>query len=425
MVKEDSYDSTFRGDGGTTGAMFGYQSEGELAKFYHEDGLARRIVDVVPEEMVSCGFTINGLDDDAEFKSVWDGYKLDQHITDALAWSRLYGGSAVVAIINDGRMLTAQATLGAKLESVRVYDKDSVQVKKRDTNARSVRYGQPVIFTIQSDYGKPYDVHYTRMHIIDGERVTNAKRKERNGWGASVLNRRLVEAILDYNECEKLATQLLNRKQQAVWKVKGLADMCDDADGLAAARLRLAQVSDNSGVGKPVGIDANDEEYDVLNSDISGVDTFLDKKLDRIVTLSGIHEIILKNKNTGGVSASQNTALETYYKLVDRKRKEDYQPLLEFLLPFVVDEQEFDIVFNPLSMPSEKDQATTSKTRVEAINMALAEQLIGVSEGRNTLRALCPEFKIEDGDTVKDPRIDVATPNEPEPNAKERLSDES
>ena len=67
----------------------------------------------------------------------------------------------------------------------------------------------------------------------------------------------------------------------------------------------MAQVDDEGGVGRAIGIDATDEEYEVLNSDISGVDTFLEKKMDRIVSLTGIHEIILKNKNTGGVSASQ------------------------------------------------------------------------------------------------------------------------
>ncbi|WP_312828187.1 anti-CBASS protein Acb1 family protein, partial [Escherichia coli] len=81
--------------------------------------------------------------------------------------------------------------------------------------------------------------------------------------------------MCDYDYCESLATQILRRKQQAVWKVKGLAEMCDDDDAQYAARLRLAQVDDNSGVGRAIGIDAETEEYDVLNSDISGVPEFL------------------------------------------------------------------------------------------------------------------------------------------------------
>lgn len=421
MVKEDSYNHVFKGGYANQNALCISDNEMLLADFYYTDGIARRIIDVVPEEMVTRGFTLNGIDDDSEFRSVWDGYKIDQQIIDALAWSRLFGGSAILALINDGRALTSQAVIGAKLEAVRVYDKDSIKVASRETNARSPRYGKPKTYTISNDYGTPYNVHYSRIHVIDGERIPEAKRKVRNGWGASVLNDSLINAIKDYNECEMLATELLRRKQQAVWKAKNLADMCDSDEGVQAARIRLAQVDDNSGVGRAIGIDANDEEYSVLNSDISGVDRFLDKKMDRIVSISGIHEIIIKNKNTGGVSASQNTALETFYKLIDRKRKEDYQPILEFLLPFVVDETEFDIVFSPLSMPSEKEQAETTKLKVEAIVAAMSEQIMGISEGRDTLRSICPEFKIDDNDEVKDPN----STTEPEPNQKDKLEDEN
>src|SRR5699024_3841652 len=203
----------------------------------------------------------------------------------------------------------------------------------------------------------------------------------------------LVEAIVDYNYCETLATQLLRRKQQAVWKAKGLADLCDDEEGASAARLRLAQVDDEGGVGKAIGIDADDEEYDVLNSDISGVDSFLEKKMDRIVSLSGIHEIILKNKNVGGVSASQNTALETFYKLIERKRVEDYKPILEFLLPFIISEQEWSIAFSPLSVPSDKDQAEILNKNIDSISKAIDGQFLDVEEARDTLRAIAPRVK--------------------------------
>lgn len=298
------------------------------------------------------------------------------------------------------------------LEDVRVYDRFQVTVEKRETNARNVRYGEPVLYKISPGGNIPeYYVHYTRICIIDGERVPNAERQQNDGWGASILNQRLIEAINDYNYCEELATQLLRRKQQAVWKAKGLAEICDDDEGIYAARLRLAQVDDDSGVGRAIGIDATEEEYEVLNSDISGVDAFLEKKLDRIVSLSGIHEIILKNKNVGGVSASQNTALETFYKLIDRKRTEDLKPILEFLLPFLIQETEWSIVFEPLSVPSDKDQAEIMAKNVESVAKAHAEQMIDLKEARDTLRAIAPAFKISDSNNIKLPE----EPTEPEP----------
>ena len=399
-IKMDDYNQIFNGGAGyaSTTAMiastFGTMSQVE--EFYHSNGLAKKIVDVIPEEMVSPGFQLNGVSDNTKFQSEWDGLKLEPQITDALCWARLYGGSYVLAMVNDGRMLTSAAKRGKPLESIVVYDYDSVSVAEEEKNPRSPRFGKPKMYTVKPlNGGSDFNVHYTRMHYIDGERVTNKVRKLNKGAGGTVLNKSMIEAILDYDYSEYLATQLLKRKQQGVWKAKGLALICDDKEGEYAARLRMAQVDANSGVGNTIGIDADDEEYTVINSDISGIPEFLSAKMDRIVALSGIHEIVLKNKNTGGVSASQNTALQTFYKLVERKRNDDYKPLLEFLLQFIVTEEDFSVEFEPLSLPTDSEKADIFKKNAEAVQGLVTDQVIDANEARDTLSAMVPELKLK------------------------------
>lgn len=399
-IKMDDYNQIFNGGAGyaSTTAMiastFGNMSQ--IEEFYHNNGLAKKIVDVIPEEMVSPGFQLNGVSDNTKFQSEWDGLKLEPQITDALCWARLYGGSYVLAMVNDGRMLTSAAKRGKPLESIVVYDYDSVSVAEEEKNPRSPRFGKPKMYTVKPlNGGSDFNVHYTRMHYIDGDRVTNKVRKLNKGAGGTVLNKSMIEAILDYDYSEYLATQLLKRKQQGVWKAKGLALICDDREGEYAARLRMAQVDANSGVGNTIGIDADDEEYTVINSDISGIPEFLSAKMDRIVALSGIHEIVLKNKNTGGVSASQNTALQTFYKLVERKRNDDYKPLLEFLLQFIVTEEDFSVEFEPLSLPTDSEKADIFKKNAEAVQGLVTDQVIDANEARDTLSAMVPELKLK------------------------------
>ena len=127
------------------------------------------------------------------------------------------------------------------------------------------------------------------------------------------------------------------------------------------------------------------------------MDAFLDKKMDRIVNYSGIHEIILKNKNVGGVSASQNTALETFYKTIDRRRNERYRPLLEWLLPFMIQEQEWSIRFNPLSMPSAKEQSETFEKYASAIDKMVTNETIDTEEARETLESVSDILKLKSG----------------------------
>lgn len=404
-IKNDGYNETFNRDCGaeissqTMGPEISSTIHGTAVGFYHDDAMARRIVDVIPEEMVAPGFTLNGVKDDAAFQSLWDSTKAEELITDALCWSRLFGGSGIMALINDGRALRSPANhKGSSLESLRVYDRYQIAIDSYESNPRNPRFGLPKTYRIKPGNSlKEFVVHHTRIHIIDGERIPNAVRDENKGWGVTVLNPKLIHAIQDYNKCEDLATQLLRRKQQAVWKAKGLAELCDDNEGMYAARLRLAQVDDNSGVGNTIGIDEEYEDYTVMNSDISGIAEFLNQKIDRIVAYSGIHEIILKNKNAGGVSSSQNTALQTFYKLIDRKRNEDYKPILEFLLPFMLDEEEWNVEFEPLSIPSDKEKAEIMRSNAEAVGSLVDKQIIDDEEARDTLEALNIGLKLKVG----------------------------
>ena len=400
MVKTDSYANIFLGgsDGSEIFGSLQNQEPSILASLYSSNAIVRRIVDTVPETALAAGFHVDGIDDEPEFWSRWDYLEMTQHINDAWSWARLFGGAAIVAIVKDNRALTSPVREGAELETLRVYDRTQVSVQTREENPRNARFGKPLTYRITTNESDMfYDVHYSRIHIIDGERVPNAMRRQNDGWGRSVLSEDIIEAIRDYSNCEKLATQLLKRKQQAVWKAKGLAELCDDSEGFGAARLRLAQVDNNSGVGQAIGIDAESEEYSVLNSDIGGIDSFLDKKFDRIVALSGIHEIILKNKNVGGLSSSQNTALETFHKLIDRKRNAELLPVLGFLIPFIATEQEWSVEFNPLAQESNKDRAEILKNNVDSIATLITNGVMDADEARDTLRALAPEVKISEG----------------------------
>ena len=420
MVKADSYANTF-GDGtlGTGSEIFGRLGSvgigipALLQSAYINNALVRRIVDVIPEEGLGAGFHIDGIENEDAFWSRWDELDLSDSITDAWSWARLFGGSAIVAIVRDNRDLTKPVREGAELESVRVYDRQQVRIQTREENPRNSRFGKPVTYRITTgDADTFYDVHYTRIHIIDGERVPNTLRRQNDGWGATVLSNDLLDAIQDYQQCESYATQLMKRSQQGVWKVKGLAEICDDSEGVAAARLRLAQVDSNGGVANTIGIDAESEEYSVLTASTSGVTDLLSAKFDRIVALSGIHEIVLKAKNVGGVSSSQNTALETFHKLVDRKRKADLLPILEFLIPFIVTEQEWSIDFNPLNQPSNEQKAEVMKSNVESLSALITAGVMNVNEARDTIRVIAPEVKLTDGDVEQQEAVPQVTEEE-------------
>ncbi|QAX92033.1 portal protein [Shigella phage vB_SsoS_008] len=161
IVKHDGYNDIFNGGklSSSPKPFFGRLSY-HVGSFYNDNATAKRIVDPLPEEMVTAGFIAKCVKDEKEFKSLWDSYKIDPSLVpncDVLCWARLYGGAAIVAIIKDNRMLTSPVKPGAKLEGVRVYDRFAITIEKRVTNARSPRYGEPEIYKVSpGDNIQPY-----------------------------------------------------------------------------------------------------------------------------------------------------------------------------------------------------------------------------------------------------------------------------
>ena len=186
MVKTDSYANIFLGgsDGSEIYGSLQNQAPTILASLYADNALVRRIIDTIPETALAAGFHIDGIDDEPEFWSRWDYLELTKHINEAWSWARLFGGSAIVAIVKDNRALTSPVREGAELETVRVYDRTQVKVQTREENPRNARFGKPLTYRITTNESDMfYDVHYSRIHIIDGERLPNVMRRQNDGWG--------------------------------------------------------------------------------------------------------------------------------------------------------------------------------------------------------------------------------------------------
>ena len=89
--------------------------------------------------------------------------------------------------------------------------------------------------------------------------------------------------------------------------------------------------------------------------------------------------------------------MQTFYKLIDRKRNEDYKPILEFLLPFMLNEKEWSVEFEPLSIPSDKEKSEIMKANAEAVGSLVDKQIIDDEEARDTLKSLNIGLKLKVG----------------------------
>ena len=75
---------------------------------YEENGLFAKIIDIPADEAVSSGFDYGVTDADLEafINKSLEELNFEEQIATAIKWSRLYGGSLVVMLIDDGKELT-------------------------------------------------------------------------------------------------------------------------------------------------------------------------------------------------------------------------------------------------------------------------------------------------------------------------------
>ena len=76
-------------------------------------------------------------------------------------------------------------------------------------------------------------------------------------------------------------------------------------------------------------------------------------------------------------------------------------------MPFIVTESEWSIVFEPLAVPSDKDQAEVLNKNVDSIVKLIQDQAMDTEEARDTLRSFGSILKLKETDKIKLP--------EPEP----------
>lgn len=417
VARADSYQEIFL-NVGTFGDPTGHGGTGrsrlmrrtELDSIFIADGIGRRIVEIVPEEMFRNGFEVEGIDDMALIRSRWDEIDATNKLIEAFVWAALYGGSMVIMGIDDGGTLEDEAGEG-DIEFLRVYDRYQVSPYLYEDNPMLSNYGQVVYWQISPVSGTPYFVHASRCYIIDGDRLPERMRKNNNGWGASCLQG-VAGALKDFGITHQMATSLLARKQQGIWKIQDLSQLCQDKIGKGVLKERLNQVDMSRGNNNTISLDAATEDYVLLQGDLGGVTDVIQEKKGVIMMVTGIHESILTGENVSGINANENTALASFHQLIERKRTDKARPAVEAILRRMIKGVDsWKIKFNPLSIESGAQKSDRMQKESAADTAYVQDQILDEDEIRDTLRKR-GDYVMKAGSAK--PKAPTTTPEEDE-----------
>ncbi len=372
QFNQDGYLEAVLGQRGQTGAG----SSISATMLYAKGGLFGNIVDKPAETAMSKGLKVKGDIDDV-IDSEIDRLKLIPAMTDALRWSRLFGGAAIIPIMDDSLLNTEinYENIG-RIAELRVFDIDQISaLPARYLDARHPNFGQPIYYEIDLGGNSRVVCHESRIIEVCGDPLPRSYRQSASllPWAGRNAVDEAYRLILDYRESLTLAKNILKRKQQGVHEMKGLAEAIE-AGHEAAVQKRVGMVDKARGILNTVVVDSEDT-FTVQDTNLAGIKEVINEFQVALSACTGMPVTILFGRSPGGLNSTGEADFETYHDMVESDRRTKAQPALERLISLIwaqktVTQKKPDrwtIVWQPLEQLSEKEQAEVEKTKSDAL----------------------------------------------------------
>ncbi len=382
----------------------------DLAGLYAGRGLAARIVDLPADDSLARGVTIEG-DDENAIAAEFDRLGALRVLQDAVRWARLDGAAAVLLVAPGRYDEPLNPDNPGRIAELRAY---SVTQLAREpgsyTDPTQPNVGEPMRYRVTPGGSDPFVVHETRLLRITGDPLPPSGAGWRVPWDGRSALEACVEDVGRYLRSLGWTERLLERKQQAIYQMLGLAELIAAGEETTAQK-RVGMVDMVRSILNSVVIDKEDA-YTVLNLGLDGIQPAINELQVAISAATGIPVTVLMGRSPAGQNATGTSDLEIYYGLVGNKvqartLRRPMERLVEVLWrqPNMAREPEdWTLTFNPLWVPTAKEQAETEKTRAEArtaqvnaVVSAIDGQMITGDEGRDHLAREWPELGIEVG----------------------------
>ena len=395
----------------------------ELSRLYEGNGLFSKIINRPAEEAVKHGLDIDFGDEDISeyIEEELDELSWESKFATAEKWARLYGGSIIVMLVDDGRGLEEPLDWDnvKSLKELRVYDRSIVQpdyfglygVQNYNNIDFNPSIGEPEYYQVFSIYGY-FVVHKSRCLVFkNGELPEQTTSALYRFWGIPEyikIRRSLRECITSHED----GVKLLERCVQAIYKMKNLSQLLSTDEGEDKVLQRLQVIDMARGILNSIAIDNDGEDYDYKQQSLSGVKEIIDSTCNMLSAVTDIPQTILFGRSPAGENSTGESDQENYYNMVENIQKQNMKrnartiidlKLIEGLRNGKIKEKpKYKVKFAALWSMSEKEKAEIEKlkadteyVKAQTAGVYMDNGVVDASEVRKNL-AKEGEFQIEE-----------------------------
>lgn len=348
-----------------------------LAAMYR-NALVRRIVTLVADDAMKNFIEIEGDTDDCILQEL-ETLFVQEKLTEALYWDRLFGMSCTLILADDGQELSEPININRlrRINGLEIFDKRDIYPDTTsvylDTDIRDANFGKPEFYMISPPNGNQFKVHRSRLLIFDGEMLPKIERIANNGAGLSCLDG--VSAALNRVKTAMNKTiDIMDKVSTSLLKLEGLSNLLTREDGTQAVIRRLELIDYSRRINGSVAVDKEDE-YGIFNIPLTGLTDIIQEFEQALCAVTGYPFTVLFGRSPAGMNSTGKSDLQIYYDNVRRIQRRKIRPALEYLVRLIQlakegptngkELEKWSIKFKAIEPLDDLEQANVDKTQAE------------------------------------------------------------
>ena len=403
-TRQDDFQTAVLGARALVGAQNGLFDGVVPILRYASGGLYSRIVDMPADKAVARGVIIEG-DDESEVANEFDRLDVLSNLADCLRWAALTGAGAMVLLAQDGGGLEDPLSETGLREIVEIRTYAGTDFKPepgRYEDPTLPNFGMPIRYRVSAD-GHSFVVHESRIIPVTGGPLPKGANQTGVPWMGRAEVSRAYRSICRYEQALDYALQILMRKQQAIYGMKGMGDLLknpsfggDTRAGERVVQSRINAVDAVRGVINTVAVDAEDD-YTIADSNLGGIKDVIGEMKSAVSADTGIAITITFGESPGGMQATGDADFQGWHEKVEGAQKRLQKPLERLVSLILVQAavkniEDWRVVWPPLESPNESEQAevenkraATRKLDVEAVKTAVDAAIMTETQAAEVL----------------------------------------
>ncbi|TWH46345.1 DUF1073 domain-containing protein [Sporomusa sp. KB1] len=355
-----------------------------LNSLYRSHWLIRRIIDVVPGDMLKNWIKITSqMPPDAlkRFDSLVRKTQLKKRLLEGLRWGRLYGGAAgVILIEGQGDMLAEPLDLDTVMpgtfKGLLILDRWSGIMPLSTelvTDLNDPDFGLPDRYIISTEtISRGIEVHHSRIVRFTGRDLPFWEKQQEMYWGASEVEHVFDELKKRDNTSWNIASLVFNANIR-VMNIEDLEQAFTTMDEQSVQDIYNVIQAQNwlmSNTGTQL-LGKNDK-FQTFQYSFSGVDKVYENFMMDLAGAAEMPVTKLFGRSPAGLNATGESDNQNYDESIGEKQESYLRDPLDRLLPIMFMSEfgaipdDLDYNINPVRTPNAKESTDLASTRTNA-----------------------------------------------------------